>query len=161
MKGKSNGAGSPMRILALDLGSTTGWAISGSPPLTGRWEVRAGNGESPGMRLIRFRADLNRILEAYPDLKLLVVEKVHVRYATAALSLGELVGRVKEWAAEKGIELTWVPASTVKKFATGRGQADKAAMMAAATAKGWFYHGDDNEADARWLLEYAEQEIVG
>jgi len=149
-----------VRILALDLGSVTGWAISGDPPLTGHWEVRAGNGESPGMRLIRFRAALNAIHEAYPDLKLLVVEKVHVRYATAALSLGELVGRVKEWAAEHDVDLTWVPASTVKKFATGKGQADKAAMMAAATARGWHFHGDDNEADARWLLEYAQEEIV-
>jgi Holliday junction resolvasome RuvABC endonuclease subunit len=40
-----------------------------------------------------------------------------------------------------------VPVGTLKKHATGRGNADKAAMIAAMRTKG-FRPADDNEADA-------------
>ena len=42
----------------------------------------------------------------------------------------------------------------VKKFATGKGNADKAAMIAAARARG-FSPADDNEADAIAILHWA------
>ena len=47
-----------------------------------------------------------------------------------------------------------MPVGTIKRFATGRGNADKAAMMAAVTARG-FAPADDNEADAIALLLWA------
>ncbi|MCX8006193.1 MAG: hypothetical protein N2688_14785, partial [Burkholderiaceae bacterium] len=47
-----------------------------------------------------------------------------------------------------------VPVGTIKRFATGRGNADKAAMIAAVRARG-FAPADDNEADAIALLLWA------
>ena len=47
-----------------------------------------------------------------------------------------------------------VPVGTIKRFATGRGNADKAAMVAAMKARG-FNPADDNEADALAILLWA------
>jgi hypothetical protein len=47
-----------------------------------------------------------------------------------------------------------VPVGTIKRFATGRGNANKTAMIAAMQARG-FHPGDDNEADALALLLWA------
>jgi len=47
-----------------------------------------------------------------------------------------------------------VPVGTIKRHATGKGNADKAAMMAAARARG-FSPADDNEADAIAILLWA------
>ena len=44
-----------------------------------------------------------------------------------------------------------MPVATIKRFATGRGNADKAAMIAAIQARG-FTPADDNEADAIAIL---------
>ena len=44
-----------------------------------------------------------------------------------------------------------VPVGTIKRFATGKGNADKAAMIAAMRARGYL-PADDNEADAIALL---------
>ncbi len=55
------------------------------------------------------------------------------------------------WAEHHSIPYSGVPVGTIKKHATGKGNADKAAMMAAVTALG-FAPLDDNEADALALL---------
>ena len=47
-----------------------------------------------------------------------------------------------------------VPVGTIKRFATGKGNADKAAIIAAMKARG-FNPADDNEADALALLLWA------
>jgi Holliday junction resolvasome RuvABC endonuclease subunit len=47
-----------------------------------------------------------------------------------------------------------VPVGTIKKHATGKGNANKAAMIAATKAKG-FNPADDNEADAIAILLWA------
>jgi Holliday junction resolvasome RuvABC endonuclease subunit len=47
-----------------------------------------------------------------------------------------------------------VPVGTIKRHATGRGNADKDAVIAAVRALG-FNPEDDNEADALALLDWA------
>jgi Holliday junction resolvasome RuvABC endonuclease subunit len=47
-----------------------------------------------------------------------------------------------------------VPVGTIKRFITGKGNADKAAVMAAVCAEG-FAPADDNEADAIAILLWA------
>ena len=47
-----------------------------------------------------------------------------------------------------------VPVGTIKRFATGKGNADKTAMTATMRARG-FAPADDNEADAIALLLWA------
>ena len=47
-----------------------------------------------------------------------------------------------------------MPVGTIKRFATGKGNADKAAMIAAVRGRG-FEPADDNEADAIAILLWA------
>ena len=54
----------------------------------------------------------------------------------------------------RNIEIVPVAVGTIKKFATGKGNADKAAMIQAARSMGYEV-ADDNEADALHLLRYA------
>ena len=58
------------------------------------------------------------------------------------------------WCEHHGIPYEGVPVGTIKRFATGKGNADKAAMVAAMKARG-FNPADDNEADALALLLWA------
>jgi Holliday junction resolvasome RuvABC endonuclease subunit len=54
-----------------------------------------------------------------------------------------------------------VAASTLKKYATGNGRADKPAMYAAAKARGLDKNvASDDEVDALWVLDYALHELV-
>ena len=53
-----------------------------------------------------------------------------------------------------GVPYGGVPVGTIKRFATGRGNADKAAVIVAMQARG-FHPADDNEADALALLLWA------
>lgn len=58
------------------------------------------------------------------------------------------------WAELRGIPYQGVPVGTIKRHATGKGNADKVAMVAAARARG-FSPADDNEADAIAILNWA------
>jgi hypothetical protein len=58
------------------------------------------------------------------------------------------------WAELRGVPYEGIPVGTIKKHATGRGNADKQAMITAARAKG-FSPVDDNEADAIAILLWA------
>jgi hypothetical protein len=59
----------------------------------------------------------------------------------------EVVDPETAWGERHAIPYEGVPVGTIKRFATGRGNANKTAMIAAMQARG-FHPGDDNEADA-------------
>jgi len=58
------------------------------------------------------------------------------------------------WAELRGVPYQGVPVGTIKKHATGKGNANKQAMIEAARANG-FSPKDDNEADAIAILLWA------
>jgi Holliday junction resolvasome RuvABC endonuclease subunit len=58
------------------------------------------------------------------------------------------------WAELRGIPYEGVPVGTIKKYATGKGNANKDAMIDAARSRG-FSPADDNEADAIAILLWA------
>jgi Holliday junction resolvasome RuvABC endonuclease subunit len=64
------------------------------------------------------------------------------------------------WAELHGIPCEGVPVGTIKRHATGKGNASKEAMIAAARARG-FNPADDNEADAIALLLWAVETNAG
>jgi Holliday junction resolvasome RuvABC endonuclease subunit len=72
----------------------------------------------------------------------------------AAHAYGGFLAHLTAWCEHHQIPYQGVPVGTIKKHATGKGNADKAAMMAAVRAKG-FLPADDNEADALALLLWA------
>jgi len=68
------------------------------------------------------------------------------------------VTTVLAFAAEHGVETMPVHTAVLKKWTTGKGNANKEAMIEAARARGW-EPADDNEADAQLLLEYSIENL--
>ncbi len=148
------GLGTPS-ILALDMGSRCGWAIGKEGDVcSGVWDIAPRRGESPGMRYIRLRARLQEVRTAYPDLAAVFYEQAHHRGGAATEYAVGCVATVQAWCAEHGIEHSAVHSATIKKHATGKGNAGKGEVIAAMRAAG-FKPSDDNEADALALLAWA------
>lgn len=74
-----------------------------------------------------------------------------------AHQLGELGGVIRLALWEAGIPVVEIPPATLKKLATGHGNASKGEVLAAAIRRLGYEGHDDNEADARWLYEAAAQ----
>lgn len=73
----------------------------------------------------------------------------------ATFSLGELGGIVRLALWRTGTPFVEVAPGTLKKYATGRGNAGKEEVLAAAIRRLDYQGHDDNEADALWLREMA------
>lgn len=151
------------RILAIDPGTACGWAVRHSEQTydSGVWDLKPRRHEGGGMRWVRLRAYLREVLDRFPP-DIVAYELVRRHLGTDAAQLyGGCVAVVAAECEERRIPFTAIPVATVKKHATGKGNADKAAMIAAA-AKRWPRPEpyDDNEADARWIAETAAKEIA-
>jgi len=149
-------------ILALDLGSKTGWATAtvGGRVTSGVQEFALQRGESAGMRFIRFNRWLREMLADTKPV-LVAYEKPHMRGGYATDLLVGFMTRIQEACVEQGMEHVGVHSLTLKKATCGSGKADKAKMIEWAAER----YGkvgamlDDNEADALCLLAYAEREL--
>lgn len=142
-----------MKVLALDLGTKCGWALAdGIIIAAGTWRLqdeRQRRFEGGGMKWLRLR----RLLDEIGRVDRVAIEEVRRHLGTdAAHAYGGALAVVTAWCEEHRIPYEAVPVATIKKHATGRGNADKTAMLAAAAARWPDFAGDDNEADARWLL---------
>ena len=144
-------------ILALDLGTTTGWAIrSASDPIThGFITFRPQRFEGGGMRYLRFKRWLSELSASPAAIHEVYFEEVR-RHAgvDAAHVYGGLMATLTTWCEHHNIPYQGVPVGTIKKHATGKGNAGKAEMIAAAKVRG-FDPVDDNHADALALLHRA------
>lgn len=122
-----------MNILALDLGTQTGWAsLYGESVESGTESFDLKRGESGGMRYLHFRRWLSDDMVVPGYLNLMVYEQTHQRGGAATEVAAGLATRVQEIAAEHGIDYAAVHSATLKKWATGKGNADKGAMIEAA-----------------------------
>ncbi len=146
-------------ILALDLGTSTGWALRrpGGAIVSGTQHFRPGRYEGGGMRYLRLLGWLNELQETAGPVTSVYFEEVR-RHAgvDAAHAYGGFLATLTCWAEPLEIPYQGVPVGTIKRHATGKGNADKAAVIAAMRAKG-FNPGDDNEADALALLLWATE----
>lgn len=140
-----------MTLLALDLGTRTGWAMSGDPVTHGYADFRPGRFDGGGMRYLRFARWLNDLHASRP-ISEVAYEEVRRHIGTdAAHVYGGLMAHLQSWCETVGVPYQGVPVGTIKRAATGKGNADKAAMVAAVNARGYAVK-DDNEADAIALL---------
>ena len=147
-------------VLALDLGTTTGWAIGSSPLsiISGVMKLQPGRFDSASMRFIRFVAHLNGFTVLHP-IDFVVYEEVRSHKGTDAAHIyGGLMAHLQVWAEERGIPYEGVPVSTIKRWATGKGNAGKPEMIRAMQALG-HKPADDNEADALALCRLKLQEL--
>ena len=144
-------------ILALDLGTTTGWAMrtAGGQILSGTQDFRPRRFEGGGMRYIRFTDHLVQLAMSAHGIGRVVFEEVRRHAGTdAAHVYGGFLATLTAWCEEHEVPYQGVPVGTIKRHVTGRGNADKAAVIAAVRARG-FTPADDNEADALALLFWA------
>ena len=149
-------------LLALDLGTQTGWALHhlDGTITSGSESFKPQRFEGGGMRYLRFKRWLNELLAASDHINAVFFEEVR-RHAgvDAAHAYGGFMGHLTAWCELHNIPYQGVPVGTIKKHATGKGNASKDEMIAAAVKHG-FTPVDDNEADAlalvRWAIEMQE-----
>jgi hypothetical protein len=87
----------------------------------------------------------------HPVLPVLVVLEGYGFHSMKGVVLGELGGVVRLALWENGFPFVDVPPAVLKKFATGKGNVGKDAMLAAAIRRFGFDGSDNNEVDAHLL----------
>ena len=151
-----------MKILALDPATHTGWAHSAGP--SGVWDLTPGRDDSRGMRLIKLQRLLRETYKTH-GIDLITFEAVRhasvKNQATAMIVQAELQSVIKVFCENYGIEYAGVSSSTIKRFATGKGNANKEAMLKSAIEDNPFVEViDDNHADALHLLNYSQRQLI-
>jgi Holliday junction resolvasome RuvABC endonuclease subunit len=144
-------------ILALDLGSTTGWALRTASGLiqSGAQDFRPRRFEGGGMRYLRFSDWLTETARLAHGIGRVAFEEVRRHIGTDASHVyGGFLGTLSAWCEAHEIPYQGVPVGTIKRFIAGKGNADKRAVTEAVRARG-FHPADDNEADAIAILLWA------
>jgi hypothetical protein len=152
----------PSRILSLDLATTTGFARhangitdAGHIAFTRKHGRKTIPDDHEGIVFLRFLRWLNtRIIEDKPEV--IIYERPgHFASAGAAFMASGLRGILYCNAAHHGIPIVCYSPSTLKKWATGSGKAEKPAMVARARLlEGGEDLTDDNACDALLGLHY-------
>ena len=158
-------------ILALDLGTTTGWALrsANGPVAHGFVSFKSQRFEGGGMRYLRFGRWLADMLalsgqqsgsQTGSQTNLTGIGAVYFEEVRRHLGVdaahvyGGLLATLTAWCEHHQIPYQGVPVGTIKRHATGKGNAGKADVIAAMKALGHPVT-DDNEADALALLHWA------
>lgn len=145
-------------ILALDLGTRLGWALlpRGGQITHATESFAPRKSWTPGQKWQRFRAWLSRTI-AENNVGLVVFEDVK-RHAPGAVLAAHAYGGFRAMLEmvvdQHNVRVVPVGVGTIKKHWTGKGTADKAAMLAQAKARG-FRPETDNDADALAILSWA------
>ena len=152
-----------MRIIGIDPGTACGWAVyeGRSVVASGTWDLSSRRFEGGGMRFVRFRKLFSELLWVGGPADLVAYEEVRRHLGVdAAHVYGGITSHLQQICEEARVPYTAIPVATVKKLATGKGNADKLAMIAAANQKWALQLGpkDDDEADARWIAQAAAEE---
>lgn len=122
-----------MKILALDLGTNTGWVIGSkpfkAPAVVGNISLKTGRYEGGGMRFLRFEEFLRETL-ALQGYEAVYFEEVR-RHAgvDAAHVYGGLLATLTAFCEREGIPYAGIPVGTWKKQSLGKGNANKEAIL--------------------------------
>lgn len=144
--------------LALDTATDTGWAMKvGSTLHSGVQNFQHdAKRESPGMRFLRFSSWLRNMIHEHGVTEV-VYEQPHQRGGAATTVAMGLVTHLMSVCADLNVEHRAVHSGTLKKWATGSGNAKKPDMVKAAQEHAP-HVTDDNEADAILLLLMSESD---
>lgn len=147
-----------MRVVALDLGGVTGFAWSDDgrvhPAQCGAWRVSRPK-EARGARYARLAAELAALCHGHEC----SIGVEHVRShgkggALAAHAYGGYLATVERFAFESGFRLSLLGVPELKRYATGKGNASKADMLAFAQIRYGARLTSHDAADALHLLGY-------
>lgn len=152
-------------VIGLDLGTKTGWAVRIGPNViaSGTFDFTPNRHSSPAMRYVHFRKQLLDLLDGRKEDAVVFYEEVRRHAGTdAAHVYGGLLAILQLQLERLSIPYQGVPVGTIKKTATGKGNASKDAMIQAARKK-WpdVQVFDDNQADALWIAECGVQMVGG
>lgn len=150
-----------MNILALDLGTKCGYAAAPIFTRSGVWDFKATRFQSYGQKFVGFKNTLYEFI-IMQEIKLVVFEEVRAHMAVdAAHSYGGFLAILQTVCLENRVEYKGVPVGTIKKYATGKGNAKKPDMILAANRLFPSINIiDDNHADALCLLSWATKNII-
>jgi hypothetical protein len=147
-----------INILALDLGTITGWAMRVDGKVSsGSQTFKTTHFDCAACKYTHFQRWLWE--KASCKLDAVVYEAVRRHKGTiAGQTYGGFMATLQMWCDGEGICYEGVPVGTIKRFATGNGNASKLDMVNAMERRGHKPH-DNNEADAlallHWRLEQA------
>jgi Holliday junction resolvasome RuvABC endonuclease subunit len=142
-------------VLALDVATITGFATATA---SGVWNLTPKRDESSGMRLIRFKSKLAEMV-AQHGIKCIIFERTAGQHKAPIIVQSELHGVLKLFCEEQKIEYKAYSAAEIKKFATGKGNANKIQMIAAAKEKYGIEINNDNQADALHIYHFALHDL--
>ncbi len=146
-------------ILTLDLGTKTGWALhqADGSITSGTVEFKPGRFEGGGMAFLRFKHWLEEVRSFAEPIDGIWFEEVRAHAGvTAAHVYGGFLAHLSAWAEQHGIPYQGVPVGTIKKHATGKGNASKAEVIEAMCRKG-HTPADDNASDALAILHWVKE----
>jgi len=141
-------------ILALDLGTHTGWAACDETGFvtSGMIYFKTSRFEGGGMRYLKFKRWLTQVKNSLDGIDEVYFEEVRRHIGVdAAHAYGGFMATLTTWCEHHQIPYQAIPVGTIKKHITGKGNANKQAIINAVKALG-FNPIDDNEADAIALL---------
>ena len=144
-------------FLALDLATTLGWAtrMLDGAICSGTVSFRPNRYDGGGMRYLRFRGWLDQMRHQNADITAVYYEECRRHIGTDASHVyGGFLAILTCWCEHHASPYQGVPVGTIKRHATGKGNAGKDAVIAAMRARG-FNPEDDNEADALAILQWA------
>lgn len=146
-----------MRIMTIDLGTKTGWAtVDETGQITsGMQDFKNDRFSGGGMRYLKFKKWLTEMKSALGRIDQIAFEEVRARQPSVAAdhTYGAFMGSLTSWCEHHDIPYEGVPVGTIKKYITGKGNANKQMVIEAVVEKG-FDIKDDNEADAIALMLY-------
>lgn len=133
------------RILALDLSLTaSGVATPDGDTLTLKTSTTGTE------RLFHLRSRVIDLIDEH-DPTLVAIEGYAFGRTNQAHQMGELGGVIRLMLHVNGQPWCLIPPASLKKYATGKGNASKADVLVAAVRRLGYEGSDDNQADALWL----------
>ncbi len=142
------------RILALDLGTSCGYAYSYAgtavlPERSGVFDLAPKRFEGGGMRFLRFTRHLEELRPT-----VVFFEEVRRHLGTDAAHIyGGLLAHLQAYCEHHHVPYSGIPVATIKKRATGKGNARKEAMLEAALSAFGPGISSFDQADALWILQ--------
>ncbi len=143
-------------IIALDLGTNTGWAIREKQGCitSGTVSFKQQRFEGGGMVFLRFKRWLTDLKATLGDVEAIYFEEVRAHKGVdAAHKYGGFLAHLTAWCEHHQIAYQGIPVGTIKRHITGKGNSSKELVIEAIKKKG-FTPIDDNEADSLALLDF-------
>ena len=149
-------------ILALDLGTQTGWSLLHHDGIitSGTLTFKNDRYQGGGMRYLRFCRWLDDVKGlAGGTLGEVYFEEVRRHLGVdAAHVYGGFLATLTSWCEKESIPYQGVSVGSIKRHATGKGNASKQEVIDSLKAKGYRLLADHNEADALALLEWVRSQ---